>query len=87
MFPARHGLLGHRMALPLDLRTLAELLRDAGFDTAGFITNPGAGSAFGLDRGFTTFELAAGGARNGKRPCPFRPSERKHLRMAAGPGE
>ena len=38
--------------LPSGLLTLAELLTAQGFRTAGFVANPSAGPAFGLDRGF-----------------------------------
>lgn len=38
--------------LPSGLLTLAELLTAQGIRTAGFVANPSAGPAFGLDRGF-----------------------------------
>lgn len=37
------------------LPTLAGVLSDAGFDTAGFYSNPFLGPAFGLDRGFDEY--------------------------------
>ena len=39
--------------LPSGLLTLAELLTAQGIRTAGFVANPSAGPAFGLDRGFS----------------------------------
>ena len=41
--------------LPSGLLTLAELLSAQGLRTAGFVANPSAGPAFGLDRGFAEF--------------------------------
>jgi arylsulfatase len=41
--------------LPSGLLTLAEVLTAQGRRTAGFVANPSAGPAFGLDRGFAEF--------------------------------
>jgi arylsulfatase len=41
--------------LPSGLLTLAEILTAQGRRTAGFVANPSAGPAFGLDRGFAEF--------------------------------
>ena len=44
-------------ALPAGVRTLAEVLAELGYETAGFVTNTNVAAAFGLDQGFTTYEL------------------------------
>jgi arylsulfatase A-like enzyme len=51
-----HGLSENR--LPDAAVTVAEVLRDAGYDTAAFISAFPAGSRFGLDQGFDTFDEA-----------------------------
>jgi arylsulfatase A-like enzyme len=50
--PPAHGAVDRRDALPRDLPTLAERLREHGY-AAGFVTsNPNVGTPFGFDRGF-----------------------------------
>jgi len=49
-----HGLSNNR--LPDSAVTLAEILKDAGYQTAAFISAFPAGSHFGLDQGFDTFD-------------------------------
>jgi arylsulfatase len=70
LLPARHGVLedprlpGRRTAsgareadvLPASLTTLAEVLRGAGFRTAGFVSNPWMGRAFGFAQGFDVYD-------------------------------
>jgi len=49
----RHGVGLHgQLSLPEELVTLAERLRDAGYETAGFSENSLVGSEFNLDQGF-----------------------------------
>ncbi|MCP4660174.1 MAG: sulfatase, partial [bacterium] len=55
--PTAHGVRGRRDALAPDAVTLAEILSDAGYDTAAFVTNGNVGAACGLAQGFATFEL------------------------------
>jgi arylsulfatase A-like enzyme len=45
--------------LPASARTLAEILKDAGFATAAFVASPGAGPGSGIDQGFEEFETGA----------------------------
>jgi arylsulfatase A-like enzyme len=47
-----HGVLDFADQLPPDKTTLAELFAAAGYDTAGFFTNPMASPLFGFERGF-----------------------------------
>jgi arylsulfatase A-like enzyme len=57
--PARNGEAGRvRSAdvLGTPLVTLAEVLRDAGFRTAAFVSNPWMGRPFGFDQGFERYE-------------------------------
>ncbi len=56
LHPARHRL--HRMgfALPEDLVTVAEVLRDGGWQTAAVSFNPYIRPDFGFDQGFDLFE-------------------------------
>ncbi|MHC4099495.1 MAG: sulfatase family protein [Planctomycetota bacterium] len=49
-----HGLMENR--LPDGAVTLAEVLRDTGYETAAFISAFPAGGRFGLDQGFDTFD-------------------------------
>jgi arylsulfatase A-like enzyme len=51
-----HGLMENR--LPDGAVTLAEVLKDAGYETAAFISAFPAGARFGLDQGFNTFDEA-----------------------------
>lgn len=55
--PPSHGVHGRSEALAEDAVTLAEVLRDAGYATAAFVTNGNASRAFGFAQGFDVFEL------------------------------
>ncbi len=57
LLPRTHGVYGHRDALAPEAVTLAERLRERGYRTAGFVTNPNVARDFGLDQGFETFRL------------------------------
>jgi arylsulfatase A-like enzyme len=54
LYPAQHGLLnnGQKIQVP----TLAETLRQRGYDTAGFVGYYALGEESGLDKGFENFE-------------------------------
>ena len=58
MTSLQHSVLGglrrgvHSTSVPPEARTLAEHLRDAGYQTASFTSNPNAGRIIGVDRGF-----------------------------------
>lgn len=65
-----HGVMGIDDALPRDIVTLAEVLRDAGYETAAFTENAFLVAGGGFDRGFDTYvenrsdaSLASGYAR------------------------
>ncbi|HSF15878.1 MAG TPA: sulfatase [Vicinamibacteria bacterium] len=47
---------GQLEALPQEAETLAELLRDAGYDTAAFVSNPFISPRYGFSQGFDVFE-------------------------------
>ena len=52
----QHGVgIAGRMGLRAEFTTLAERLRDAGYQTAGFSENPLVSSLFGFDQGFERF--------------------------------
>lgn len=57
LWPSRHGALKHgsKLRTPDELPTLAETFRDAGFATAGFVSNPNVKADFDFDRGFQEF--------------------------------
>jgi len=58
--PPAHGVVWENGRLPDDIVTLADLLRDRGWYTVAFQTNPHAGRPAGLDRGFdVVFEMRA----------------------------
>jgi arylsulfatase A-like enzyme len=58
MTSLHHSVLGglrrgaHSTAVPAEATTLAEHLREAGYQTASFTANPNAGRIIGIDRGF-----------------------------------
>ena len=52
LFPSRHGAVRREHALSAQVATLPGLLGDAGYTTAGFISNPNLVPVFGFDRGF-----------------------------------
>jgi len=53
--PRAHGANRRDQAVGADLVTLAERLRDAGWETAGFVTNPNLAPEFGFDQGFDRY--------------------------------
>jgi len=53
--PARHGVMGNGDAAPESLEVLAELFREAGYDTAAFISLGVLGRDFGLGQGFDVY--------------------------------
>jgi arylsulfatase A-like enzyme len=54
VWPPKHGATGWKHRLPASFETLAERLQQAGWSTAGFVTNVNAGRAFGIAQGFDT---------------------------------
>jgi arylsulfatase A-like enzyme len=60
--PEEHGVRSNLAALPDELPVLAELLREAGYRTAAFVSNPALAAAKGFSRGFDVYrELPAEG--------------------------
>ena len=57
LYPSRHGALYHgsSLQLPEGERTLAQAFQDAGYVTAGFVSNPNCKRVFDFDRGFDEF--------------------------------
>lgn len=55
LWPPVHGAVGRSHVLVDDVVTLAERLRDLGYRTAAFVTNPNVTPAFGFHQGFDTF--------------------------------
>jgi len=55
LVPPRHGAVEADRAIRPDVATLPELLRRAGYSTAGFVTNSVAAAPFGFARGFDRF--------------------------------
>jgi arylsulfatase A-like enzyme len=55
--PLAHGANRRDQAVTAELQTLAERLREAGWDTAGFVTNPNLAPQFGFDQGFGRYAL------------------------------
>ncbi len=57
LYPSRHGALYHGSSLqtPEGERTLAEAFGDAGYATAGFVSNPNLKKVFQFDRGFDEY--------------------------------
>lgn len=53
--PARHGVDNLNMTLPPDIPTLAELLQDAGYHTAGLVNDGQMKKHWGFNRGFDTW--------------------------------
>jgi arylsulfatase A-like enzyme len=55
LFPSGHGVLTEQDRLRRDVSSLPEILRDTGYQAAGFTNNPWVSSLCGLDRGFEWF--------------------------------
>ncbi len=55
LYPKAHGVRGREDALAPSVATLAEVLRSAGYETAGFITNGNVSAGFALDQGFDSY--------------------------------
>lgn len=58
-----HGVLDTVNKLPEQRRTLAEVMREAGYQTAGFFSGPYLHPIFGLSQGFETYEDCTSYAR------------------------
>ena len=57
LYPAQHGLVDNGQRINEETRTLAETLRQTGYDTAGFIGYHALSEEAGLDKGFQVFEF------------------------------
>ena len=72
--PPRHGLRDYlKQALPDDAATLAEILRERGYDTAAFVSAYVLDPRFGLDQGF---EVYSSPERSAERGGHWRPGPR-----------
>lgn len=56
MLPQAHGVNRRDEALAPQITTLAEALKEQGYETVGFITNGNVDAAFGLDQGFDHYQ-------------------------------
>jgi arylsulfatase A-like enzyme len=54
--PEVHGVTSYVRRLAPDAVTLAEALRDAGWDTAAFVSGPTVSARYGFDQGFASFD-------------------------------
>ena len=71
-----HGVAGRADALPDEAVTMAEVFREAGYETAAFVTNGNVAPAYGFAQGFDVFELMPGTivpGSDGNVPQPFPP--------------
>lgn len=58
--PRTHGLVKNRMVLPARVRTIAAILKDAGYRTGAVVSSPIVlGPELGLSAGFDTYEVVA----------------------------
>jgi arylsulfatase A-like enzyme len=83
LYPSRHGLIGE-LGLPYQVKTLAEILATAGFQTAAIVNSHHLSPRYGLDRGFASFRYAV------EFPTPVEPSvvgDWAREWIAAGPRE
>jgi arylsulfatase A-like enzyme len=55
LYPSRHGAIRREHRLRGDVTMLAEVLSEAGYHTAAFVSNPNVLPVFGFDRGFEVF--------------------------------
>jgi arylsulfatase A-like enzyme len=58
--PRQHAAVGRADVLPDAAITMAELFREAGYETAAFVTNGNVAPIFGFAQGFDVFELLPG---------------------------
>lgn len=57
MLPTSHSVLGRKDGLAAEAETLAETLRNSGYETAALVTSGHVGPRWGMAQGFETFEL------------------------------
>jgi arylsulfatase A-like enzyme len=57
LYPNQHGLIDNGKAINPDIPTLASLLKEKGYDTAGFVGYHALNEESGLDKGFQSFEF------------------------------
>lgn len=57
LYPAAHGAMYKSSVLPASVRTLAEVMRDAGYMTQGFPNNRNLLPVYGLDQGFSGYDF------------------------------
>jgi arylsulfatase A-like enzyme len=55
-YPSQHGAVNNDQALAPGLLTMAEILREEGYETAAFTENPVIAARFGFDQGFARWE-------------------------------
>lgn len=77
LYPDRHGATDPRRRIAQDARTLAEVLQDAGYETAGFTDEGYVDAEFGFGRGFRIYNGASSGhgVGSGDLPRQGRPHE------------
>jgi arylsulfatase A-like enzyme len=72
--PPKHGLRDYlAQALPANARTLAEILREQGYQTAAFVSSYVLDARFGLDQGFDVYDSPV---RTREEPGHWRPGPR-----------
>jgi len=64
--PRRHGAVTRTQGISLDRPVLAEMLADAGYHTAAFVTNPNVLPIWGFGRGFEVFRDVASIDKTGR---------------------
>ena len=63
LYPSSHGRIRKFDALPEEARTIAEVLSDAGYRSAGIVDGGLMASGFGMEQGFESYDDEAGGLR------------------------
>ncbi len=67
LWPRSHGVNGPRDRLAVEATTLAEVLREDGYATVGFIAQPNVARRFGLNQRFDTYRLHPRSKTSGRR--------------------